>query len=230
MATAELQEVDELLKSATFPRVKEALKSLRTKLASEIPKPVTATTTASSTTTPPTAPSRPAVPSGPSASFVSINDFAWDQGDYNSGTVTVYVDLDGVGSVKDRVSCDFTSSSFDLQVKDLNGKNYRLFKDNLDKDIVPETSKFIVKKDKVVVKLAKKKGEYSFESWTNLSSKKSKEQKSSQKKDPMGECDIISLLFYKYIHIYLYIYLTDHQVVMAFFPFFFFQMRMYVFT
>jgi hypothetical protein len=37
----------------------------------------------------------------------------------------------------------------------LNGRNYRLLKDNLDKDIIPAESKYIVKKDKVVLKLQK---------------------------------------------------------------------------
>jgi hypothetical protein len=33
-----------------------------------------------------------------------------------------------------------------VQVRDLASKSYRLLKDNLDKDIVPNQSKFIVKK------------------------------------------------------------------------------------
>jgi len=69
--------------------------------------------------------------------FVPIEDFAWDQGSYNSPIVTVYVELDNVGSVKDSVKVDFTQSSFDITVTNLNGKNYRLFKDNLEKDIIP---------------------------------------------------------------------------------------------
>ena len=100
--------------------------------------------------------------------------------------MTLYIDLPGVGGVKNNVSCDFTKSSFDLTISGLEGKNYRLFKDNLDKDIIPESCKFVVKKDKIVVKLAKVKGEYSYESWTNLTSKKSKEAQESSKKDPMG--------------------------------------------
>lgn len=46
-----------------------------------------------------------------------IDDFAWDQGGYNSEFVTVYVNLDGVGSVADHVKCEFTPSSFDLTVR-----------------------------------------------------------------------------------------------------------------
>jgi hypothetical protein len=41
------------------------------------------------------------------------------QGEYNSPWVYVYVSLDGVGEIKDRVTCDFTPSSFDLKVPGL---------------------------------------------------------------------------------------------------------------
>lgn len=39
------------------------------------------------------------------------------QGGYNSPTVTVYVDLPGVGAVKDSVHCHFDRNSFDLTVR-----------------------------------------------------------------------------------------------------------------
>ncbi|CAB1119847.1 unnamed protein product [Ectocarpus sp. CCAP 1310/34] len=69
--------------------------------------------------------------------------------------VSVYVPLEGVGEAKERVSCSFTTRGFDLTVKDLNGKSYRLLQNNLDKDIVPGESKILVKRDKVIVKLQK---------------------------------------------------------------------------
>ena len=86
-----------------------------------------------------------------SPTFRTIDQFAWDQGEYNSPTVTVYIDLESVGSLKDTpsIQCDFTSSSFDLKVFGLNGSNYRLLKDNLDKDIEPSKSKYIVKKGEI---------------------------------------------------------------------------------
>ena len=43
------------------------------------------------------------------------------------------------------------------------GENYRLLKDNLEKDIVPDSCSYKVKNNKVVIKLAKKKGEFSYE-------------------------------------------------------------------
>jgi calcyclin binding protein len=180
MSSAELEEVDMLIADATFPGIKDCLNAYKAKLlASAVPKLP--------------APVRPAASSKPSGggavstgtvsssqSFIQITDFAWDQGEYSSTTVTVYVELPGVGGVKDAVKCDFTAGSFDLTVCGLDGKSYRLFRDNLDKDINPSTSKFIVKRDKVVVKLAKAKQEF----WSNLTSKKSKEKKESEQKDP----------------------------------------------
>lgn len=67
----------------------------------------------------------------------------------------MYVDLDGVGDVKDGVTCDFKKDGFDLKVHGISGLNYRLVKDNLEKDIIPDQSKFTVKRNKVVIKLAK---------------------------------------------------------------------------
>ena len=81
--------------------------------------------------------------------------------------------------------------------------------------MVPSDCKFIVKRDKVVVKLTKRKGEYSYETvsayfmrindqnymvqWTNLTSKKSKEAAELSKKDPTaGLMDMmkVSILFF----------------------------------
>lgn len=129
------------------------------------------------------APPPPPVFGGRDQMYTPIVDFAWDQGGYNSETITIYVELPDVGTVKDQVHCNFTATSFDLVVSDLNGKNYRLVKDNLEKDIVPEKSKFVVKKNKVVIKLQKVKGEYSFEHWANLTAKKPRD-KVADKKDP----------------------------------------------
>lgn len=42
-----------------------------------------------------------------------------------------------------------------------------------------------MKKDKIVLKLQKVKGEYSYEHWSSLTAKKKREEAES-KKDPMG--------------------------------------------
>ena len=125
----------------------------------------------------------------PDVVFTRIEKFAWEAGEYGEKMVTVYVDLPEVGQVKDAVTCTFTAWGFDLQVRDLKGVNYRMLKDNLEKKIVPSESKFIVKKNRVEVKLAKMKGEYnSYDMWLHLESKKTKAQKEEDanktKKDP----------------------------------------------
>lgn len=111
--------------------------------------------------------------------FTAIDRFAFDAGGYDSAFVTLYIPLPNVGSLeKTKINCIFTSTSFDLVVNDLEGKSYRLFKDNLENDINDEKSKYIVKADKVVVKLAKVKKEYGgFDMWNQLTAKKKKDSK-----------------------------------------------------
>jgi len=108
--------------------------------------------------------------------YTPIDKFTFDMGGYNSQFVTLYISLPAVGSIpKSQIRCNFQETFFDLVVEDLNGKSYRLFKDNLEHDIDPKTSKFIVKSDKVIIKLGKQKKEYGgYDMWSNLSAKKPK--------------------------------------------------------
>lgn len=122
-----------------------------------------------------------------SVKYKTIDRFSFDAGSYNSPTVTIYItSLPNVGAVpREQIKCTFTATSFDLTIEDYKGANYRLLKDNLDKDIDAEKSKCIVKPNKIIIKLAKVKGEYgSYDSWTDLTSKKTKEAKSRAAKDP----------------------------------------------
>ena len=73
--------------------------------------------------------------------------YGWEQGEYNSPWVNVLISLEGVGAAKERCHCDFGIDSFDLRVTDVQGTNYRLVVEALDKDIVPEESRLIVKKN-----------------------------------------------------------------------------------
>ena len=121
--------------------------------------------------------------------WTTIQNLACDFGGYSGAKVTVYIDegLEGVGAIpRSNVTCDFTSDSFDLKVIGLNGRNYRVVKRNLEKDIDPAGSILKVRKNKVILKLAKVEGEYGFESWTRLTSTKSKEKKRAAKKDPLA--------------------------------------------
>jgi len=178
------QAIEEVATKIDRPSAKVHLDALVQKLRSEVihlapvPKAVIRPIATSSPTGP--------LPVSTAAKYIPINKFALDLGGYNSPVVTLYLDLPDVGSIsKNNIQCHFTKSSVDLTVHDLNGKNYRLVKDNLDKDIDPDKSKYVVKKHKIIVKLAKVKAEYgSYDSWQNLSSKKSKKSKEKMKSNP----------------------------------------------
>ena len=76
----------------------------------------------------------PAVSSGPApvrlpngtaedkrVSYSTIASFGWDQDEYGKDPQNVYVHImsgvDGIGQLKERVSCDFTKRSFDLKIE-----------------------------------------------------------------------------------------------------------------
>ena len=124
-----------------------------------------------------------------SVKYVSIDRFAFDAGGYNAAFVSLYVDLPAVGSIpRENVECNFTKGSFDLIVKDLRGKSYRLFKDMLEKDIDPGKSKIVIKADKIIVKLAKvKQSDYGgFDYWSKLTDTKKTQDKEDPSKSIMG--------------------------------------------
>lgn len=122
----------------------------------------------------------------PSVKFVSIDRFSFDAGKSKDPFVTLYVDLPRVGSIpRENIETQFTKLSFDLVVKDLEGKNYRLYKDGLEKDIDAEKCKIIVKADKILVKLAKCKTDYGgFDYWTKLTDTKKSKKEDATSKDP----------------------------------------------
>jgi calcyclin binding protein len=130
--------------------------------------------------------------------YQSFPTHYFDCGEYNSPTVTVYIPLNDIGSHdKSKISCEFTSTSFDLIVADFTlpggatqkSVSYRLLNDNLAHEIDTSKSKYIIKSNKIIIKLGKIKGEYSYDHWTDLSAKKKKSSSSSsggggKKEDP----------------------------------------------
>ena len=201
--TAEISEVKKLIRLCTYEGVKDVLQTHLSKLESQLPPAVPSASTetngvensgiagdtrsaaSSSASTSVSTPSN----NDNSVTFTPISDFAWDQGAYGSAFVTIYIDLPGIGSSKDSVDCKFTKGSFDLKIINYNNKNYRLFKDNLDKDIVPSSSKYIVKSNKILIKLGKVKTDIGYDQWLNLSAKnpdRKKNEAAGGKADPMG--------------------------------------------
>jgi len=123
------------------------------------------------------------VPPSATAKYSTFPTFQVDMGSYNSATISIYLPLQGIGKHdKSKIKCDFTSTSFDLVVTGFDSRDYRMVNDNLDKDIDPSKSKYLVKPNKIIIKLAKVKGEYGYDSWTSLTAKKKK--RPEDKKDP----------------------------------------------
>lgn len=140
----ELAEISSLMSSSTFPGVRAALGQYEMVVRKRKAEAAAAAAAAAdptnedkmdtdsgeaSTTTSKTVQARgntPAPALSASAQYVPIVDYAWDSS-YSSPTVTVYIDLPGVGSVKDSVKCTYSQYGMDLTVIGLEGKNYRLF-------------------------------------------------------------------------------------------------------
>merc|ERR1711865_178365 len=200
---ADLNELEELLSHAKRPKTRSLIEGEAARLKTFLLSDANNTSTEQPVPLKEAAPAPAAAASGPvllsrsegsaaessSVQYVPIDKFAWDQGEYNTRWLTIYItsDIDGIGQIKDSVSCDFGLRSFDLKIQGLNGKNYRMLKNRLDEDINVEKSKIVVKKNAVHIKLHKTKGDESYASyktWLNLESKKSKEQEKASKDDP----------------------------------------------
>ncbi|GMI47142.1 hypothetical protein TrCOL_g9862 [Triparma columacea] len=137
-------------------------------------------------------PTSPPPPVPSSSMYVPILTFAFDPGEYNSKSLSIYITagMENIIDSKDSISCDFTETSFDLKVMGHEGKNFRLFKDNLAHNIDPSKSKYLVKQSKIVIKLAKCKGEFSYDHWESLTAKPG--TKKGKKDDP--QASIMSLM------------------------------------
>lgn len=84
---------------------------------------------------------------------VKLNNYAWDQ---SSKFVKFYVTLNKVQSLPpENIMCNFTSKSLELQVKDLENRDYIFVVNNLLMAINPEESNWKVKSDMILINAAK---------------------------------------------------------------------------
>lgn len=150
----DVSELEACLQQATQPNVRAKLQRLLDDWRAELARGPARTAAPAPSASTPAIPMALPVPlpcaagsTRPSttSSFVPIETFGWDQeGGYPSKWVSVYVmsGIDGVGDLpKESVICRFERDSFDLQIRGLNGKDYRLVKTALEHDIKPEESK-----------------------------------------------------------------------------------------
>ncbi|CAO1946034.1 unnamed protein product [Urochloa humidicola] len=127
-------------------------------------------------------------PARPGLNYVTLGSFSWDQ---DNEKIRIYVFLEGVE--QEKVESSFKPMSVDIKFHDVKGKNYRCAIPKLNKEIVPEKCKVVVKPTKVVVTLCKaSKG-----NWLDLYFKEDKFKPSMDKeKDPMsGIMDLMKNMY-----------------------------------
>ncbi|KAF7706071.1 calcyclin-binding protein [Silurus meridionalis] len=113
---------------------------------------------------------------------VKINNYGWDQ---SEKFVKVYITVPGVHKVPaDNVQVSFTDRSFNLLVKDLEGKNYQMTVNNLLFPIVVEESMRKVKTDMVLI-MCKKKTAKKWECFTQV--EKQCKEKDKPSYDEIGD-------------------------------------------
>ncbi|CAE8610663.1 unnamed protein product [Polarella glacialis] len=113
-----------------------------------------------------------------SSAMTQITTFALELGDAHSPLVTVDVRIEAVERLPaNEVTCHFTKDSFDLKIAhSLEGRKYRLVRTCLQRNISAERSTFRIKRNHVIVELAKLPEELSaaatprrsFAPWTDL--------------------------------------------------------------
>ncbi|KAK9093487.1 hypothetical protein Syun_028398 [Stephania yunnanensis] len=143
----------------------------------------------SATTQQAPAPLAPAkVPFAPVTNYTTLSSFSWDQ---DNEKLKVYVSLEGVE--QEKVETVFKPTSLDIKFNDVQGKNYRCVIPKLNKEIVPEKSKVLVKPNRVIITLIKaSKG-----TWLDLHFKEDKLKPNLDKgKDPMaGIMDLMKNMY-----------------------------------
>ncbi|XP_009606845.1 uncharacterized protein [Nicotiana tomentosiformis] len=120
--------------------------------------------------------------------YVSVASFSWDQ---DNDKVKIYLSLEGVD--QEKMETEFKQMSFDAKFHDVHGKNYRFSLPKLNKEIVPEKCKVLVKPTRVVITLTKaSKG-----NWLDLHYKEDKFKPNLDKeKDPMaGIMDLMKNMY-----------------------------------
>ncbi|KAB0354244.1 hypothetical protein FD755_022782 [Muntiacus reevesi] len=133
----DLEEVKVLLEKATRKRVRDALTAEKSKIETEMKNKMQQKSQRKAELTENEKPAAVVAPIT-TGYTVKISNYGWDQSDK---FVKIYITLPGVHQVPaESVQVNFTESSFDLLVKNLNGKSHSMIVNNLLKPISVEGS------------------------------------------------------------------------------------------
>ncbi|KAK9267357.1 hypothetical protein L1049_009782 [Liquidambar formosana] len=142
----DLEELRHLQSIAKRPRIVSFISSEINNLEKLSKEAVSAST--SQTPTPLPTPAK--VPSTLALNYVTLGSFSWDQ---DSDKIKIYVSLEGVE--QEKLETEFKPMSFDVKFHDVQGKNYRCAVPKLNKEIVPEKCKVVVKPTRAIITLFK---------------------------------------------------------------------------
>ncbi|KAK6917185.1 Siah interacting protein, N-terminal [Dillenia turbinata] len=138
--------------------------------------------------TPTSIPSPPKTTVPPSMNYVTLPSFSWDQ---DNEKIKIYISLEGVN--QEKMETTFNPMSIDIKFHDVQGKNYQFALPKLNKEILPEKCKVLVKPSRVVITLFKaSKG-----NWLDLHFKEDKLKPNLDKeRDPMaGIMDLMKNMY-----------------------------------
>uniref|UniRef100_A0A5B6ZBE5 Calcyclin-binding protein n=1 Tax=Davidia involucrata TaxID=16924 RepID=A0A5B6ZBE5_DAVIN len=185
----DLEELRHLQSIAKRPRIVSIISTEICNLEKLSKEAVSAATSQTPTPTPtPTPISSTKVVPTPSLNYVTLGSFSWDQ---DNDKVKIYVFLEGVE--QEKMETVFKPMSVDIKFNDVQGKNYRCAIPKLNKEIVPEKCKVLVKPTRVIITLFKaSKG-----NWLDLHFKEDKLKPNVDKeKDPMaGIMDLMKNMY-----------------------------------
>ncbi|XP_058201318.1 uncharacterized protein LOC131316063 isoform X3 [Rhododendron vialii] len=187
----DLAELRNIRNIAERPRVVSLISSeIRKleKLAEEAGSTVTSQSPSPSPTLTPTPIPAAKMVSNPAVNYLTLGSFSWEQ---DIDKVKIYVSLEGVD--QEKMEIVFKPMSIDVKFHDVQGKNYRCAIPKLNKEIVPEKCKVVVKPTRVIITLPKaSKG-----NWLDLHFKEDKLKPNVDKGgDPMaGIMDLMKNMY-----------------------------------
>ncbi|CAL5410123.1 unnamed protein product [Camellia sinensis] len=185
----DLEELRQLQSIAKRPRVVSLISSEIRNL-EKLSKEAASTVTSQAQTPSPTPTPIPTakVASNPALNYLTLGSFSWDQ---DNDKVKIYVSLEGVD--QEKIETVFKPMLIDIKFHDVQGKNYRCAIPKLNKEIVPDKCKVIVKPTRVIITLPKaSKG-----NWLDLHFKEDKLKPNLDKeRDPMaGIMDLMKNMY-----------------------------------